>query len=59
MYAPTVTRAWGLLLGVRFVVGLLITWPSPARARARLEGLGPRCNVRELAEGMRVPARSE
>ena len=23
------------------MVGLLITWPSPARARARLEGLGP------------------
>jgi len=37
----------------------LITRPSSARARARLEGLGPRCNVRKIAEGMTVPARSE
>lgn len=38
------------------MVGLLITWPSPARTRARLEGLGPRCNVRELAEGIAAGA---
>jgi hypothetical protein len=30
---------------------VLITRPSSARARARLEGLGPRCNVRKIAEG--------
>ena len=38
---------------------VLITRPSSARARARLEGLGPRSNVRKIAEGMTVPARSE
>ena len=37
----------------------MITRPSSARARARLEGLGPPCNVRKIAEGMTVPARSE
>lgn len=49
------------VLGVAAVLqyntcSVLMIRPSSARARARLEGFGPRCRVRRIAEVVTVPA---